>query len=240
MLNEKKFLGIIPARSGSKGLPGKNVRVLNGKPLIAWTIEQALNSIFIDDVIVSTDSSEIAQVAEDYGASVPFLRPANLSKDESPTSDAVLHVLEEMEKRGRTYSFVILLEPTSPLRASNDIDNAIKLIAQSNDAVGLVSVGEVHMEHPSIVKEINQAGFVESYVKGIKQIHQRQQADKAYFPYGVAYISKISEYRRTRTFYSSKTIPYFIERWQNYEIDDAIDFMIVEQILKLKKEKQSG
>ena len=236
MINGKKVLTIIPARGGSKGLPGKNIKELCGKPLIVWTIEQALNSKYIDNVVVSTDSEKIAKITKEAGANVPFLRPAELAADDSPTSDAILHVLKQLGLMGESYEYVALLEPTSPLRKSNDIDDAINLIIQNTRADCLVSVGEVHMEHPMIVKKIDKKGFVVPYISNIAKIHQRQQADKAYFPYGVIYISKVSEFKKNRTFYTERTVPYSIERWQNYEIDDEIDFMIVQQIMRMKME----
>lgn len=96
------------------------------------------------------------------------------------------------------------------------------------------------MEHPMIVKKIDKKGFVVPYISNIAKIHQRQQADKAYFPYGVIYISKVSEFKKNRTFYTKRTVPYSIERWQNYEIDDQLDFMIIEQIMKIKMEEING
>ena len=240
MINGKKVLAIIPARGGSKGLPGKNIKELCGKPLVAWSIGQALKSKYIDNVVVSTDTEKIAMIAKESGANVPFLRPAELAADDSPTSDAILHVLKELNLMGETYNYVALLEPTSPLRKSHDIDDAISMITQNASADCLVSVGEVHMEHPMIVKKIDKSGFVAPYISNIAKIHQRQQADKAYFPYGVIYISKVPEFKKKQTFYTEKTIPYFIDRWQNYEIDDELDFVIVAQIIKMKMEEING
>jgi len=233
MYKDKKILAIIPARGGSKGLPKKNIRPLLGKPLIGWTIEQAKESKYIDEIFVSTDSQEIADVSGNFGIKVPFLRPPELAKDDSATSDAILHVLNELKNSGKTYDYVALLEPTSPLRKDEDIDNALKKLIDDKNADGLVTVGLVHMEHPLIVKKIVN-NFVKPYIDNCSTIYQRQQADKAYFPYGVIYISKVDIYIEKKSFYLENTISYEIERWQNYEIDDEIDFMIAEQILKLK------
>jgi CMP-N,N'-diacetyllegionaminic acid synthase len=240
MINGKSVLAIIPARGGSKGLPGKNIKELCGKPLVAWSIGQALKSKYIDNVFVSTDSEEIAKIAKEFSANVPFLRPSELAADDSPTSDAILHVLEQLGLMGESYDYVALLEPTSPLRKSNDIDEAINLIVQNTGTDCLVSVGEVHMEHPMIVKKIDEKGFVVPYISNIAKVHQRQLVDKAYFPYGVIYISKVSEFKKNRTFYTERTAPYSIERWQNYEIDDQLDFIIVEQIMRIKMEIVNG
>ena len=229
-----KCIAIIPARGGSKGLPKKNIRLLCGKPLISWTIEQANASRYLDTVFVSTDSEEIATIARQYGAVIPFMRPAELARDDSPTADAVVHAIHQFSKAGKQFDYIVLLEPTSPLRKPADIDNAIELIIESPDADCLVSLGEVHMEHPMIVKRIGENGFLTPYMLGTRKIHQRQQADRAYFPYGVVYISKVPAFLKNRTFYSERTVPHLIDRWQNYEIDDEIDFLIVEQLANSK------
>jgi CMP-N,N'-diacetyllegionaminic acid synthase len=236
----KRILAIIPARGGSKGLPGKNIKKLLGKPLIAWSIGQAIRSKYIDKIIVSTDDVEIAKIAQECGAEVPFLRPTSLARDDSPTSDTIIHVIDRLNELGESYDYIALLEPTSPLRTLNDIDNAISTVIQNSRAVGLVSVGEVHMEHPLIIKKINDSGFVEPYIPNKLNIHQRQQADMAYFPYGVIYISRVSDIKISKTFYTKETIPYEIERWQNYEIDDELDFEIIEQIMRKKIEVING
>jgi len=234
MIQGRLILGLIPARGGSKGLPKKNIRLMGGKPLIAWTIEQAKASRYLDTVLVSTDSEEIAAVARQAGAVIPFMRPAELAQDDSPTADAVVHAIEQFAQEGKRFDYIVLLEPTSPLRKPADIDKAIELIIARPEADCLVSVGEVHMEHPLIVKRIQENGFLTPYMPDTRKIHRRQQADPAYFPYGVVYISKVPEFLKNRTFYSEKTVPYLIERWQNYEIDDEIDFLIVEQLANLK------
>jgi len=234
MYKGKKILAIIPARGGSKGLPGKNIKPLLGKPLIAWTIEQALQSKYIDCLYVSTDNEEIRNIALQSKADASFLRPPELSADNSPICDAVIYSLSVFENRGNNFDYVALLEPTSPLRRLDDIDNAIKSLVNNQKADSLVSVGEVHMEHPMIVKKILN-GYVCPYIENIKFVYQRQQVDKAFFPYGVIYICKVPVYRQKKTFYLDNTLPYYIERWQNYEVDDTIDFLIIENILKNKK-----
>lgn len=237
MFKQKKILAIIPARGGSKGIPGKNIKLLAGKPLIAYTIESAKQSLYLDRVIVSTDSKKIASLAKRLGAYAPFLRPKRYSKDTSPSSDAIVHAIEWLEKNGESYDLVILLEPTSPLRREGDIDGAIRQFIESYDtADALVSVGEIHLENPYIAKIIGD-GYVRPLL-GKSTFHQRQQLPKTYFPYGVIYMSKISTYKKTKTFYQKRTLPYFIERWQNYEIDDMTDFLCVEQVLKLKVKSQ--
>lgn len=233
----EKIICIIPARGGSKGLPGKNVKDLRGKPLIAWTIEQAQKSKYIDTIFVSTDDPEIAAVSKTFGVEVPFLRPEYLASDSASSVDVVSHVLDYFETIGKCFDIIILLEPTSPLRKDNDIDTAIELLLRIDTADGLISMGEVHMEHPMIVKKINSGGRIEPYIKDVEKISRRQQADKAYFPYGVIYMIKNVVFRREKSFYTNNVIPYIIERWQNYEIDDIYDFYAIEALMTYKNMK---
>ncbi|MCX6235971.1 MAG: acylneuraminate cytidylyltransferase family protein [Bacteroidia bacterium] len=237
MIDKKSILALIPARGGSKGLPGKNIKPLLGKPLIEWTIEQAKHSKYIDDFFVSTDCSDIAKVSIQAGINVPFLRPENLSSDNTSSMDVVSSVINYYETNKIYFDYIILLEPTSPLRKENDIDSAIELAIQNQSADGIVSLGEVHMEHPMIVKKVGDNNRILSYINDVKKITQRQQADKAFFPYGVIYMIKTSVFKEKHAFYTDNIIPYFIERWQCYEVDDIYDFICIESILKyLKKD----
>lgn len=234
MKEKTKIITIIPARGGSKGIPKKNIKPLLGNPLIAWTIEQAKNSKYIDRIVVSTDDKEIAEISRKYGTEVPFLRPKELARDDSPTIDAIMHALNWFEERGEYFDIVVLLEPTSPLRKENDLDIAIELFIKNIDkADSLVSVGEVHLENPYITKKVED-GYVKAFIEINETIYQRQQLPKVFFPYGVVYLSKTNALRKYRTFYQERTIPYFVERWQNYEIDDIYDFICVEAIIKYK------
>ncbi len=237
-MGKYKILAIIPARGGSKELPNKNIRSLLGKPLIAWTIGQAIRSKHIDNLIVSTDSKDIAKIAKKYGARVPFLRPKRLAKDKSLIYDAIMHAVKWFEKRGEFFDIVVLLEPTSPLRKDFDIDNAIEFfIKNMKRADSLVSLGEVQLEKPHILKNVKK-GSVIPFMKNKNRFYQRQQLPKVYFPYGVIYISKTDVLKKNKTFYGQRTMPYFIERWQNYEIDDLYDFLCHESILKIKLNKK--
>ena len=138
-----KVLAIIPARGGSKGLPGKNLRMLAGRPLIAWTIRHALGSDLVSDTIVSTDCPEIAQISRQSGAQVPFLRPAQLATDSAPTEPVMIHALEEMEKAGMSYDVIALLQPTSPLRGPDMTDRALAQL-HVDHADSLLSVTQSH------------------------------------------------------------------------------------------------
>lgn len=232
MFKKNKILAIIPARGGSKGLPKKNIKLFNGKPLIYWTLKSAQGSKLLDDIFVSTDCTEIANVVEDFGVNIPKMRPKELAQDNSPSSDLIIHALDYFKEVGKQFDYVALLEPTSPLRKNNDIDEAISTLINHKEADALVSIGEVHTEHPDIVKKENSFGYLEPFFENNVHIYQRQQADTAFFPYGVIYISKVKEFYKNKSFYTDKLIGYNIERWQNFEIDDLLDFEINEFLFK--------
>lgn len=233
-----RVLAIIPARGGSKGLPGKNIKSLLGKPLIGWTIEQAKASKYISEIFVSTDSQEIADVAESFGVAVPELRPAHLASDTATAASYVIYTIEKLRKEGKEFDYIILLEPTSPLRTSKDLDSMIGLAAKNPEKAGVTSLGEVHMEHPMIVKTVNEKRQIVPYAENSPKITQRQQADKAYFPYGVGYLVKVEHFLKTNEFYGKDSVPYIIERWQCYEVDDIFDFVAIEAILNYKYENK--
>lgn len=229
-----KILAIITARGGSKGLPGKNIKVLQGKPLLAWTIEQAQASKYLDEIFVSTDSEEIALVSKEYGVEVPELRPSYLAMDDTSSMDVLEYTITNLEQKGKSFDYLILLEPTSPLRKWDDIDKMIQLACDNPERDGVISVGKVHTEHPMIVKKVSHQGNIIPYNDELKMAYQRQQHDAAYFPYGVGYLIKVSRFKETHAIYTNNVIPYYIERWQNYEIDDIYDFLCIEAIMKEK------
>jgi len=237
MINGKSVIAIVPARAGSKGLPGKNIKELCGKPLIAWSIEAGLKSKYIDELVVSTDSIEIAKIAIDYGANVPFIRPDYLASDTAASIDVIQHTLDYYEKNGKNFDIVILLEPTSPLREDNDIDNMLNLLIQKyHECDSVISIGEVH-EHPSIMKRIEN-GVLKPICENLVIKSRRQDNETAYFPYGVAYIAKKESLLKTRTFYIENSCYYKIKRHQCYEIDDIYDFIAIEAVMNfLKKEE---
>jgi CMP-N,N'-diacetyllegionaminic acid synthase len=232
---DPRVLALIPARGGSKGLPGKNLRPLAGKPLLEWSIEQGLAAPEITHLIVSTDDPNIANVARSCGADVPFLRPAEISTDNSPTSTAVIHALDFLAASGEEYDAILLLEPTSPLRAPGDISRAIRTLAAAWDrADSVVSVGEIHTESPFVAKTISTNGYIAPLLPP-SGLTRRQDLPTAYFPYGVAYLTKVAAFRKTPTFYQQATLPLLIDRWQNFEIDDAADFVCVEAVMHARE-----
>lgn len=232
MYKKRTIIAVIPARGGSKGLPGKNIRPLCGRPLIEWTILRALESTLIDCVCVTTDSEEIATIARNAGAEVPFLRPPELASDTSPTLAAVDHTLDFYAGvQEREFDYISLLEPTSPLRHPGDIDAMLrKLIDSEADFDSIISIGEIS-EHPTIVKRKSGDTLV-PYCPDLPIASRRQENDAAYFPYGVGYMVRVEALRRERTFYTKRGTYYEIRRYQNYEIDDLQDFLCVEAIMK--------
>jgi N-acylneuraminate cytidylyltransferase len=181
--------------------------------------------------LVSTEDDEIAEISKKYGAEV-VKRPEEFARDGSPVIDAITHVIHSLEERNEVFDIVIMLEATSPLRKRNDIDNAIELFMRNMDkADSLVSVGEIHLEHPHVAKVIKD-GFVRPLIKLGQLPYRRQQLPKVYFPYCVIYLSKVATLMKYKSFYQERTIPYFIERWQNYEIDDIWDFYCIEAIVE--------
>lgn len=221
----KTTLAIIPARAGSKRLPGKNIKELAGKPLVGWTVEQACRCKYFTEVIISTDCPTIADIAKRHGAKAPFLRPISLAADNSSSMDLVDHALDYYASQGQTFDYIALLEPTSPLRKKEDLDNAMSALLMQDNYHALISVGKIEREHPSILKHITPEKRLSYYFKEASK-------HEAYFPYGVLYVSKVSTLRETRTFYQVETLPYLIDRWQNFEIDDEVDFWCTEKLVE--------
>ena len=232
MIEYQRVLAIIPARGGSKGLPEKNIRDMCGKPLIAWSVEKAKLSLYVDTILVSTDNQEIADIAVEYGAYVPFLRPAEYATDEASTYDVIRHALSYLsETAGKTFDYIVLLEPTSPLREDGDIDRMLEsLVSQKAEFDSIISVGEIN-EHPSIVKRLEGKNLVPFYGE-LTQTKRRQDNSPAYFPFGVAYISKTEALLEENTFYTERCTYFLIKRYQNCEIDDLYNFISAEATMK--------
>ena len=230
----KSVLAVVTARGGSKGLPGKNIKEMCGKPLICWTLSALKDSMYVDRVFISTDYKSIAEVCENEGFAVDELRPSSLAQDNTSSIEVLEYTIKKLADKGEEYDYVLVLEPTSPLRKHNDIDNIIKLAVENDDSDGVISVGKVHLEHPSIIKRINGQGRLCQYSEYIQQTCRRQDEDDAFFPYGVGYLIKSKVLLEKRVIYTDSILPFYIERWQNYEIDDIYDFLCVECIMKEK------
>lgn len=221
------MIAIIPARGGSKGLPGKNVRPLNGKPLIAYAIEEALKAKHIDRVIISTDDEEIARVAVEYGAELPFMRPAELASDTAMAIDNYIYTIGRLEEEdGKPIDAFVVLQPTSPLRIAEDIDGAIELFEQK-DADSVISYCQE--AHPvTWHKYLDEDGhFVDIFEANIKN---RQENRESYYPNGAVYVFRTSMIRE-RKYYTDNSYAYVMPRIRSVDIDFIEDFEYAEFLL---------
>jgi N-acylneuraminate cytidylyltransferase/CMP-N,N'-diacetyllegionaminic acid synthase len=230
------ILGLILARSGSKGIKQKNISKLCGKPLIAWTINSALKSKRLTDVILSTDSTTIAKIGKKFGADVPFIRPLKFSKDKSPSIDAIEHAIKWLRKKGKNYEFVVLLEPTSPLRDHNDIDLAINKVIKLK-AQSLVSVSKAVALHPAYLYKKTKTEKIKPFKTYKKKYIRRQDIEPVYFMEGTIYISKVSTLLKKKTFCHKNTLMYEVPKWKSFEIDDSLDLILVRAIIQNKQKK---
>ena len=224
MISGKRLLAIIPARSGSKRLPRKNILDLAGKPLIAWTIEAALESKYIDRIVVSTDSKEISSISRKYGADVPFMRPDELATDETTSIDVVLHQLDQLEECNDSYSYVILVQPSSPLRTAENIDESVELLKSRNsDAV--ISVCKV--EHsPLWCNTIPADGSLLNFLDDSILNKRSQDLNQYYRLNGAIYLCNIKLLKKEKNFFlKSNSIAYKMNEEQSIDIDSKNDFM---------------
>jgi CMP-N,N'-diacetyllegionaminic acid synthase len=221
---ELRTLAIIPARAGSKGILGKNKRLMCGQPLISWTIAAAQAAHSVDEIVVSTDDEETADIAVGMGISVPFLRPAELAQDDTPGIEPVLHTLSLM----RDFDSVVLLQPTSPLRTSADID-AIVDLANVRQASSVVSVCET--KEPIQWNFTTQAdGSLNPLLDG-EMIHRRQDAQVTYTLNGALYYFNVSWFLAGKTFIDNGTLPYIMPHERSIDIDSGFDWKIAEFLL---------
>ena len=227
-----QVLAIIPARAGSKGLPGKNIKNFCGKPLIAWSILTALECTDIDRVIVSTDSLEYAEIAVNYGADVPFVRPDDLASDNSLSIDVIKHALHQIDPGQSIYSIVVLLEPTSPLRTAKLLTSAINKLKTTN-ARSVVAISKAISSHPSFMYTLDSNDFMKPLLaSSTNGILRRQDITDMYYLAGSFYISYVKDLFDNLTFYHSKTAGIVIPPEYSQEIDSPIDFVLAEALMK--------
>ena len=230
-----KILAVIPARGGSKGLKNKNIKKLCGHPLIAWTIKRAKRSKFIKRVIVSTDSKKILNISKKYGASVPFIRPKKYATDKANDFVVLKHAIDFFKNNGEYFDYIIMLQPTSPLRELEDIDNSIKKILKGNFE-SLVSVSKLDVHHPRFIYSIKDKDNLVPFLKKKRGSDiRRQDIEPLYFLEGSIYISKIKSLMKYKSFYHGKTKSYKMPKWKSLEIDDTEDLDIAELYIKKKK-----
>ncbi len=230
MHKEKKILGLVPARGGSKGLPRKNIARVLEKPLIAWTIEEALKSAYIDKVAVSTDDQEIVSIASQYGAEVPFVRPVQLATDTAEMVDVVLHAADFFKARGEEYDIVALLQPTSPLRKVIDIDSSIEMLFDKN-AAAIVSVCEAE-HHPYKTNVLPANLCMKDFIRREIKSFNRQNYPVFYRLSGVTYTAYIDYIRKNRSFFGAETFAQIVPIERSIDIDRAIDLAVAEAIMR--------
>lgn len=228
-----KILAVIPARMGSKRLPEKNIKVLNGKPMIVYTIDAIKKSHYINRFIVSTEDKIITQIAQSNGAEV-ILRPTKLARDDSPTDDVVINVLEQLQKKEQYVpEIIILLQATSPLRTTEDIDTAMKIFLGSS-GVSLISVTEY--DHTPYWAFRIEKGFLKpEFASG--SLKRSQDLPKLYRPNGSIFIIRLDSFLKHRSFYTKQNLSFIMPRERSIDIDDEFDFSIAEFLLRIREGK---
>ena len=225
-----KILCVIPARGGSKGIEKKNIRKINNKPLIAYTIESTLSSKLFDDVIVSTDDKEIAEISESYGAKVPFIRPSELAQDDATSDQAILHAVLEMQKLGFEYDVVVLRDCTVPFIDINDMKNMLDLFRKS-DCNAVFGAIRAHPNPYFGMMECGGDGFLIPSKTLEKETTRRQDAPIVYDVDGI-FILDNKNFLKTKKIFSGKILPYEISKEHGHMIDFEFDFRVAELLLK--------
>ena len=216
---DARVLGLIPARGGSKGLPGKNLLDACGRPLIGWSVKSALDSRTITRTVTTTDSPEIAAVAAQHGSDVPFMRPAELATDEAGMMETVFHALDQLPG----FDYVMLLQPTSPLRTAEDIDTAFQLLRDSG-ASSCVSVTRT-TENPFLTFTVEgAAGHMRQVVQPLKTIVRRQDFPTTYKLNGAIYVAKVAWLREQSSFVADDTVAYVMPKHRSIDVDTERDF----------------
>ena len=226
------ILAVIPARGGSKGVPRKNLQNICGKPLIAYSIEAAKGVSRLTDIIVSTEDDEIAQVAIDHGADVPFMRPAELAEDLTPTFPVIMHALEQMETaRAAEYDAVLLLQPTCPLRTAAHIDTAIDMLLSENcDSV--VSVLEVSNTHPFRMKRLVGNRLINYIDQGFEDMRPRQVLPKVYLRNGAIYLNRRESFIGSQALVGDHCLGMVMDEEESVNIDGPLDLILAESMMQ--------
>ena len=233
-----KILAIIPARGGSKSVPKKNIRNLNGKPLIAYTIEAAkrIEEKF-HKIIVSADDEEIAEVAKHYGADVPFIRPSNLAEDKTPTYPVLQHAVNFVEKDdGINIDLIMLLQPTAPFRTTEDMLNCLNL-SQTSNTDSVISVVQVFSYHPILMKKIENNRLTHFSIEEKEGTPRQLYEPPAYMRNGAIYITKRNNLIEQNSIWGNSITPYVMPQERSYNIDDEIDFITSEMMMKKSTKK---
>lgn len=224
---ELSLLALIPARGGSKGIKRKNIKELVGKPLIFWTIDAARKARCVDRIVVTTDDDEIAGIALNLDAEVPFMRPRELALDSTPGIDPVIHAIENLPK----YDWILLLQPTSPLRVAEDIEAIYKLCVD-NQSPSAVSVTEVGSNHPYWMYGQDQNGYLYPFVNNRPVVSCRQSFPRAYSVNGALYLARTDWLLRGRSFIGPETLGYTMPRERSVDLDTDFDWRMAELLMR--------
>lgn len=228
-----KLLAVIPARSGSKGLKDKNIKLLNGLPLCAYTINAAIQSGVFDEICFSTDSPHYAEIARNYGANVPFLRSDILSNDTASSWDVTKDAIRHYEEKKQYFDAVMLLQPTVPFRSAEDIRNALAMMKE-RDAKAIVSV-TTPSHSPYWCSELPPDGNMEIFHKKIEFLVSRQSLPQQYILNGAIYLTKIDHLMNSRSIYESGCFAYLMPQERSYDIDSELDFEWCSHLLNRNK-----
>ncbi len=232
MIDGCSVLGVILARGGSKGLPRKNIRDLAGKPLIAWTIEGGHESEYLDRLILSSDDEKIMAVAEEHGCEIPFQRPAVLARDDTPSMDALLHALDQFPP----YEFVVLLQPTSPLRTAADIDATITRCYES-DAPVCVTVTETD-KPPQWMYTLRGDKRLEPVLDQEQIVTRRQDAPDTYVVNGSVYVARTGWLKTHQTFFTEETVGYTMPDERSVDVDTEFDLELCKLLKRCTLDKE--
>ncbi|MDD4975465.1 MAG: acylneuraminate cytidylyltransferase family protein [Bacteriovorax sp.] len=226
MIKGKKILAIIPARGGSKGVLRKNIRELAGKPLIAWSIEEAKKSKYIDRLILSSDDAEIISVAKTWGCEVPFVRPSELAIDATPGMEPVFHAMEKVPG----FDIIVLLQPTSPLRNVEDIDGTIERCLE-NDSNACVSLAEVE-QSPFWMYTLAPNCEMKPIMEKDNNFVRRQDLPKVYTLNGAVYVAKSEWLLEKKSFVTEETLGYIMPQDRSLDIDTEFDLKLAELMIQ--------
>lgn len=230
-MSKLKVLGLINARGGSKGIPRKNIKMLGGQPLIAYSIQAGLAATSLARVVVSTDDPEIADVARRFGADVPFLRPAELAGDKSLQIEAIRHAIGWLEQAGDVYDAVAVLQPTCPLRQADDIDGAIALM-EGSGADTVIAVERVEGYHPFTMYSAGDAGFLTPLLPANKAGVLRQEFPPVFWRNGAVYAIRRSVVMEQNSLYGERVAGFVMPRERSVNIDEPLDWVIAEALLQ--------
>jgi len=228
MISNKTTLAIIPARCGSKSIPFKNIVDLCGKPLIAYSIESAIESEVFEDLIVSTDCEEIASISKKLGARVPFMRPSKIATDSSSSLSVVQHCLEFLEKEeDKKYDFVMLLQPTNPMRKVEWIKEALRMLEESPKFDSVVSIVDVGAIHPHRMYQINSDKSLNPFVENIKNpMLARQELPRVYIRSGDIYLTRVKCIQEKKSLIGDKSLGMEVKPLETVNIDELDDLII--------------